>query len=127
MHGKDSEKVYQQNVLRLIISSGNQKEDVERILLNVTQVESDPTTPSSKPAALAFQLLVNCYEQDGSVYESLNQKKGKATLPRALQMLILVLDSELASHVNERLPHLEGKVRSFLSLVLSANLIKTIL
>jgi len=117
MYGKDGGKVYQQNLLRLIISSRNQNEDVERILLNLTQVESEPTTPSSKPAVLAFQLLVNCYEQDGSVYKSLDQQKGKITLARALEMLSQVLDSELASHVKGRLPHLEGKVWSSLSLV----------
>jgi hypothetical protein len=59
MYGKDGGKLYQQNLLRSIISSRNQNEDVERILLNVTQVQSEPTTPISKPAVLAFQLLVN--------------------------------------------------------------------
>jgi hypothetical protein len=44
MYDKDGGKVYQQNLLRLIISSRNQNEDVERILLNVTQVESEPTS-----------------------------------------------------------------------------------
>jgi hypothetical protein len=62
-YGKDGGKVYQQNFLRLIISSRNQNKDVERILLNVTQMESEPATPSSKPAVLAFQLLVNCYDR----------------------------------------------------------------
>jgi hypothetical protein len=80
IYGKDGGKGYQQNLLRLIISSRNQNEDVERILLNLTQVQSKPTTPSSKPAVLTSQLLVNCYEQDGSVYESLVQQKGKVRL-----------------------------------------------
>jgi hypothetical protein len=80
MYGKDGGKVYQQNLLKLNISSRNQNEDVERILLNLKQVESEPTTPSSKPAVLAFQLLVNCYQQYGSVYESLYQQKEKVSL-----------------------------------------------
>jgi hypothetical protein len=71
----------------------------------------------SKPAVLTFQLLVNCYEQDRSVYESLDQQKGKVRLSRALEMLSQVLDSELASHIKGRLPQLEGKVWSSLSLV----------
>jgi hypothetical protein len=54
MYGKDGGKVYQQNHLRLIISSRNQNEDMERILLNVTQVESEPTTPFSKTSCTGF-------------------------------------------------------------------------
>ena len=38
------DKAYQQNLLRLIISSRNQNEDVERILLSLTPVQSKPTT-----------------------------------------------------------------------------------
>jgi hypothetical protein len=86
----------------LFISSRKQNENVEKILLNVTQVQFEPTTPFSKPAVLAFQLLVNCYEQDGPVYESLDQQKGKFSLSRALEMLSQVLDSELASHIKGR-------------------------
>jgi hypothetical protein len=79
MYGKDGGKVYQQNILRSFISR-NENEDVEMILLNIMQVESEATTPFIKPAVLAFQLLVNCYEQDRSVYESLDQQKGKIRL-----------------------------------------------
>lgn len=106
----DGGRVYQQNLLKMIITSSNQFNDVDDLLNELTSVETGSTAFSRNPAKLAFRLLMDGFEEDGNAYQNMQQKFGKRPLTRVCELLCQVLDQDLDSRSKGRNPLLEEKV-----------------
>jgi hypothetical protein len=110
LYGKSGGKVYQQNLLRLIISGQATAVNVDELLVDVVQTSPQAATSIRNRANIAFQLLKNCYSQATMDFQSMDDLYGKLILTRVLQMFSQVIDTELASHLKGRLPLLQEKV-----------------
>jgi len=110
LYGTSGGKVYQQNLLRLIISGQATAVNVDELLLDVVQTSPQAATSIRNRANIAFQLLKNCYSQPTMDFQSMDDLYGKLPLTRVLQMFSQVIDTELTSHLKGRLPLLQEKV-----------------
>lgn len=115
LYGKDGGKVYQQNLLRLIISGENGSSDIDGLIVNmICGHGTGPSTDKgsiSNPAKIAFQLLMNGYSEEKTTYHCLDDLHGKRNLSRTLHTLSQTIDTELASHLKGCLPLLEEMVK----------------
>ena len=72
------------------------------IFLNeLTSVETGNTAFSRSPAKQAFQLLMDCYEEDGNPYQNMEQKFAKISLTRTCALLSQVMDQDLPPASND--------------------------
>ncbi|CAO3676652.1 unnamed protein product [Umbelopsis ramanniana] len=113
LYGTSGGKVYQQNLLRLIISGQATAVNVDELLVDVVQTSPQAATSIGNRAKIAFQLLKNCYSQATINFQSMDDLYGKLALSRVLEMFSQVIDTELASHLKGRLPLLQKKVSDY--------------
>jgi hypothetical protein len=117
LYGKDGGKVYQQNLLRLVISGQKESVDIDKFIDGLVhsnqeshQVEGGVNTVKYQ-AMIAYNLLKKCYPNNQD-YQSLDELYGRLSVSRPLEMLSQVIDTELASHIKGRLPLLQANVTS---------------
>lgn len=113
IYGSDGGKVYQQNLLRRIISGKYQEVDIDMLIAKIIDPNHGNMTKTALApivADCAYRLLLDGWNTDSSTFQNLDQQYGKITLARTLEMLSQVVDTELASHIKGRLPLLEAKV-----------------
>ena len=113
IYGKDGGKTYHQNLLRMVISGTNELINVDASIIDILYDQRNQIARKNNlrnPATIAYQLLKNCYTEEGLAYRTLDEIYGKLTLSRTLQMLSAVMDTDLATHIKGRLPLVKDRV-----------------